>query len=137
MFLHWTICLSYLTHSVQFMKFSPSWWSESRVKHTVCVAPQIQEWKPLFSVVSMNSLRSVEFVCMCVCFLSLVSLSWVGHSDTRGQRSDQQDADYKPCQTHHSSWGPQTPLDLCMSTYFLIHTHKFTVLQYLKGGIDF
>lgn len=51
-----------------------------------------------------------------------VPFSWVGHSDSRGQRPDQQDADHKSSQESDRHRRTQTPLDLCKR-----HTHTQTL----------
>lgn len=51
-------------------------------------------------------------LCMSVCVLGLVSLSGVGHGHSRGQESDQPDADYQPSQENHRPGGSQAPMGL-------------------------
>lgn len=55
-----------------------------------------------------------------------VPIPWVGHSDCRGQRPDQQDADHQSSQEGDCHWCTQTPLDLRRCYTSNTHTHRHT-----------
>lgn len=101
------------------------WKGEKIPQHTCFRKFNSQKWKKKSANPLMLMQKATLSTHSCDVMPGTVPLPWVGHSNSGGQRPDQQDADHQSCQEGDRHRRTQTSLDLRRCPKHT-HTHTFT-----------